>query len=540
MSSAEARPTKLAGPADPEIILSARNVRRVIGGLVAVDVDRLDVRRRTITSLIGPNGAGKSTLFNVLSRFDRAGKGTWEFDGKSVERKSPQGIARMGMVRTFQATRPLEDLSVVENLMLAAPAQRGESMLSALAKASWRLQEEEIGRKARDLLEEFGLTRVADERASVLSGGQRRLLEIARALMNDPSLLMLDEPLAGVSPVMRDFITERLQSLRDRGLTVLLIEHDMDSVMRVSDEIVCLNAGRVLSTGRPEEVAADPNVVVAYLGTPREISAVHTAEASAEIERSEPILRVENVRAGYVKDVEVVKGASLTVAPGEFVSIIGPNGAGKSSLLKTVFGQLSVTDGDVIYRGESIAKAASNELVARGIGYVPQSANVFPNLTVAENLRMGLYLRPKAWMARSQQIFEWFPILRSRLHQLAGSLSGGERQVLAMARALMMQPGLLLLDEPSAGLSPLKQDELFEQIAGISRSGVAILMVEQNARRALELCDYAFVLADGGNAHQGTGHALLTDPKVIELYLGSMGSPEEPDPEPEEKQENTP
>jgi len=236
-----------------------------------------------------------------------------------------------------------------------------------------------------------------------------------------------------------------------------------------------------------------------------------------------PLLIADGVVAGYLPGVDILQGVDLELERGELVGIIGPNGAGKSTLVKAMFGLVDVRSGSVTLRGEDITSKAAHELVALGVGYVPQLANVFPTLTVEENLRMGLYLRPEAWDQRWEEITDLFPLLAQRPDQRAGLLSGGERQMLAMGRALMMDPSVLLLDEPSAGLSPANQDMVFETVRRIADYGVSIVMVEQNARRCLLICDHGYVLDQGRNAYSGTGAELLHDPKVIDLYLGTLG-----------------
>ena len=226
--------------------------------------------------------------------------------------------------------------------------------------------------------------------------------------------------------------------------------------------------------------------------------------------------------AGYVPGVNILNGCSLELAPGELVGIIGPNGAGKSTLLKALFGLIPIREGGVTYKGEDIAALPAHALVSRGIGYVPQNNNVFPSLTIGENLEMGSYLQPKRVPEQLERVVGMFPRLGERLKQRAGSLSGGERQMLAMGRALMMDPEVLLLDEPSAGLSPALQDQVFIRARQINRAGVSIVMVEQNARRCLQICHRGYVLDQGRNAYTDTGKALLEDPKVIELYLGTL------------------
>jgi branched-chain amino acid transport system ATP-binding protein len=238
----------------------------------------------------------------------------------------------------------------------------------------------------------------------------------------------------------------------------------------------------------------------------------------------EPLLIADELVAGYLPGVNILNGCNITVHDGELVGIIGPNGAGKSTCLKAVFGLIPVRGGNVTLRGEDIVNLKAHELVERGVGYVPQNDNVFPRLTVRENLEMGVYLRPKAFKASFARVVDMFPRLGERKDQRAGALSGGERQMLAMGRALMMEPSVLLLDEPSAGLSPALQDDVFLRCRRINEAGVSILMVEQNASKCLQICDRGYVLDQGANAYTGSGRELLEDPKVVELYLGTLAA----------------
>jgi len=234
------------------------------------------------------------------------------------------------------------------------------------------------------------------------------------------------------------------------------------------------------------------------------------------------ILNVHDLVAGYIPEVNILNGCNISVAEGEFVGVIGPNGAGKSTVLKAILGQCSVRSGTVMMADTDITGFQAHELVKRGVGYVPQNQNVFTSLTVTENLEMGCFLNPKIFRERFEYVTKLFPRLLERASVRAGSLSGGERQMVAMGRALMMEPKLLLLDEPSAGLSPVLQDEVFIQCKKINQEGIAILMVEQNARRCLQVTDRAYVLDQGRNAYTGTGRDLINDPNVIKLYLGTL------------------
>ena len=235
-----------------------------------------------------------------------------------------------------------------------------------------------------------------------------------------------------------------------------------------------------------------------------------------------PVVEAKDLHAGYLPGVNILNGCSLTANNGELIGIIGPNGAGKSTLLKAIFGQVSIRGGSISLNGENITGLKANKLVEKGVAFVPQTNNVFPSLTIEENLEMGVFQNPKKFDERFEFVTSIFPDLGTRKAQKAGSLSGGERQMVAMGRALMVDPSVLLLDEPSAGLSPVRQDEAFLRVREVNKAGVTVIMVEQNARRCLQICDRAYVLDQGKDAHTGTGRALLKDPKMVELYLGDL------------------
>lgn len=237
-----------------------------------------------------------------------------------------------------------------------------------------------------------------------------------------------------------------------------------------------------------------------------------------------PVLETKELVAGYLPGVNILNGCSIVANQGDLIGIIGPNGAGKSTLLKAVFGQVNIREGSVLLNGDDITGLKADKLVSKGVGMVPQNNNVFPSLTIEENLEMGLFQEPKMFKERFEFVGALFPELVKRRKQRAGSLSGGERQMVAMGRALMMDPAVLLLDEPSAGLSPVRQDETFLRVAEINSHGVTIVMVEQNARRCLQIAHRAYVLDQGKDAYTGTGREMLNDPKVIQLYLGTLAT----------------
>ena len=235
-----------------------------------------------------------------------------------------------------------------------------------------------------------------------------------------------------------------------------------------------------------------------------------------------PVVYAEHLDAGYLPGINILNDCSLVANKGELIGIIGPNGAGKSTLLKSIFGQVNVRSGKIWLNGEDITGLKANKLVSKGVAFVPQSNNVFPSLSIEENLQMGVFQTPKRFNERFDFVTSIFPDLGTRRAQKAGSLSGGERQMVAMGRALMIDPSVLLLDEPSAGLSPVRQDEAFLRVKEVNKAGVTVIMVEQNARRCLQICDRAYVLDQGHDAYTGTGRELLNDPKMIELYLGNL------------------
>ena len=556
------------GATKPDPILEVDNITRHFGGMTAVDVDHLEVQRGIITALIGPNGAGKTTFFNLITGFDKPSSARtgahWSFDGRKLDKTSASSVALAGMVRTFQLTKALNRMTVMDNMMLGARDQKGESLLFSAFRPAWRKEEQENEERAKELLNRFKLLEKKDDYAGSLSGGQRKLLEMARALMSHPKMIMLDEPMAGVNPALTQSLLGHIQSLRDEGMTVLFVEHDMHMVRHISDWVVVMAEGKIISEGRADEVMGDPAVIDAYLGAHHDTDLgddalleddAHGADrgrgqgrggrartrgarprhhhrgdppmseqqlVAERPETRQAVVEAKDVVAGYLPGVNILNGCNLVAYPGEMIGVIGPNGAGKSTLLKAMFGLVRVHSGQVTLNGRDITNLKANNLVELGVGFVPQTNNVFPSLTIEENLRMGLFMRPKKIDERLGAMWDLFPVLHDRRNQRAGALSGGERQSLAMARALMMEPSVLLLDEPSAGLSPVRQDETFLRTRRINKTGVCVVMVEQNARRCLQICDRGYVLDQGRDAYSGTGRELANDPKVIQLYLGTL------------------
>ncbi len=261
------RVDRTPGASKPDSILVADNIRREFGGIVAVDVEHFEVQRGSITALIGPNGAGKTTFFNLLTGFDQPNSGRWSFNGNSMDGVASHRTAALGMVRTFQLTKSLTKLSVIENMRLGATHQKGEKWWNGLFASVWKGQEAEITERADELLTRFKMDHMREEYAGSLSGGQRKLLEMARALMTNPTLVMLDEPMAGVNPALKQSLNQHIRGLRDDGMTVLFVEHDMDMVNDISDWVIVMAEGRIIAEGTPDDIGENPAVIDAYLGT---------------------------------------------------------------------------------------------------------------------------------------------------------------------------------------------------------------------------------------------------------------------------------
>ena len=280
------------GASKPDPILVADGIMRRFGGLTAVDVEHVEVQRNSITALIGPNGAGKTTFFNLLTGFDQPNSGSWTFEGKDLNGVAAHKVAKRGMVRTFQLTKALSRMSVMENMRLGATEQTGEHVLRGVLQFPWRKEEVAITTRADALLTRFKLDHLRDEYAGALSGGQRKLLEMSRALMVEPTMVMLDEPMAGVNPALKQSLLQHIRLLKDEGRTVLFVEHDMDMVRDISDWVIVMAEGRVIAEGTPDEIGADQRVIDAYLGAHHDVDLGDLEEIVLE-QRAEERAEVE-------------------------------------------------------------------------------------------------------------------------------------------------------------------------------------------------------------------------------------------------------
>lgn len=511
-----ARELEVSGP-----ILRIEDVSVHFGGLKAVDKVSFDVEQGSITALIGPNGAGKTTLFNAISSLQEVTGGHVWFDGKDLARMKPADTARLGVARTFQNLRIFVNMSALENVLVGCHRHEKSGFWSGgLGFPSQRKEEARSRARALDALALVGLADKADLPAASLPYGQQRLVEIARALASEPRLLLLDEPAAGMNASEREDLVERIATIRAAGVTVLLVEHDIDLVMDISDAVSVLDYGKLIAVGTPDTVKKDQAVITAYLGVERKEADLCTTRDLLEGACAD-MLVVQDLVTSY-GSIEALHGVSLVVPKGQVVAVLGANGAGKSTLLHTISGIVKASKGRVYYQGADITHMAPEKIVTRGICQVPEGRQLFPTLSVEDNLVVGATGRKdKSGLADDiAYIYDLFPVLHERRKQEAGTLSGGEQQMLAIGRALTGRPSLLLLDEPSMGLAPLAVERIFEALAKLNEQGLTMLMVEQNAEMALSLAHQAVVLQTGSIVLSGTAVDLRQDDRVRASYLG--------------------
>jgi branched-chain amino acid transport system ATP-binding protein len=511
--SAPAEVAQAGGPVLPQrtrLPLTAQGLTMQFGGVRAVSELHFDAPAAAVSSLIGPNGAGKSTALNMLGGFYLPTAGSFALGGAALTGLNAMQIARRGVARTYQTSQLFGSLSVLDNVVLAMHRGRLGPLLGAVGRHDPALTE-----RARTLLAYCGYTGHPATLAADLPHVDRRLVEIARALASDPEALLLDEPAAGLSREDKERLGTLLLRIADAGVTVLLVEHDMTLVMGISDQVVVLDAGVRLAVGTPTEVQANPAVQQAYLGESLEGSGPRTTDTT---ERPE-MLGVGALVAGYGAE-PVLHGINLQVRQGEVVALLGANGAGKSTLMKALAGLHRPVQGGIHLEGRELKNMGAEQVVAQGVVLVPEGRQVFPELSVLDNIRLGAFLQTADREARVEEQLQRFPRLRERLHQRAGLLSGGEQQMLAIARALMSRPRILLLDEPSLGLAPKIIAELFAALDQLRKEGMTLLLVDQMAGLALALADRAYVIEGGRIVAQGTAAQIAADGALAQAYLG--------------------
>ena len=487
-------------------LLEAKNLGISFGGLRAVDDFNIKIEKGSLYGLIGPNGAGKTTVFNLLTGVYKPTEGIITLDGKDVTGKKTIEINQAGIARTFQNIRLFKDLSVIDNVKVGLHNHMSYSTVTGILRLpKYYKVEKQMTEEAMELLKVFGLEEEAETLADNLPYGKQRKLEIARALATKPKLLLLDEPAAGMNPNETLELMETIRFVREHfDMTILLIEHDMKLVGGICEELTVLNFGRVLCQGKTSDVLNNPEVIKVNRRT--------TAMA---------MLEVNDIKV-YYGMIQAIKGVSFHVDEGEVIALIGANGAGKTTILHTVSGLLTPKEGTITFEGQDLVKIPGHKIVSMGMAHVPEGRRVFAQLSVLQNLMMGAYTRKdKEEITQTlETVFDRFPRLKERQNQMAGTLSGGEQQMLAMGRALMSHPKIILMDEPSMGLSPIFVNEIFDIIQEVSKSGTTVLLVEQNAKKALSIADRAYVLETGKIVLEGKASDLLNNDSIKKAYLG--------------------
>ena len=564
--AAEHRRAVLDAPA----VLQVRNLNKSFNGLKAVDNISFDLHQGEVISIIGPNGSGKSTTINLISGFIKPDSGLIDIDSETVAGLSVPDISERGLARTFQNGRVFGALTVDENVALGfhkrLNAQRpfkelqrypivrwlsllGETALALVPGPKSHQENQDVNERVEREVDRFK-ERLGSRRGDytyTLSYANRRRTEIARAHISEPKLLLLDEPTAGMNQSETAEVLQQLQHLKAQGHTSLLGEHRFELVTALSDHVIAMDGGRIIAYGEPDEVRNNPQVVESYLGKRREIrkttvatgqkdilakqNAIEADDAVAKVEepasksaeqREPALLTLDNVDI-YYGQVHALQGVSIEVPKGAIVSLLGGNASGKSTTMKTILGLNHPKNGKLIYEGNDITQLSTRHRVQAGIAAVPEARRIFPAMTVEENLLTGAYTRPKGSNIDDDiaQMYERFPRLKERRAQQAGTMSGGEQQMLAFARALMSHPKIICMDEPTMGLSPKLVEDVLEQIAKLrDELGVSVLMVEQQAELALSIADYGYVLQNGRIRLHGKASELLHNPAVQEAYLG--------------------
>ncbi|HYA68885.1 MAG TPA: ATP-binding cassette domain-containing protein, partial [Acidimicrobiales bacterium] len=492
-------------------LLEASGISKRFGGIVALADVSIHLEEKESVGLIGPNGAGKTTLFDCLTGLVRPDSGTVVFEGTSIGHLPPYRRSRLGISRTFQRLELFSGMTPREHLIVTERVRSGKGRLwkdlVGLGRPTAREQ-----RSAIELLGLVGLDGVADVPVDALSLGHARLVELARALVGPPKLLMLDEPSSGLSDAERDALVSVLQRVRsERGTTILIVEHDLELVATVASRLVVLESGRLIADGPVQTVMAAAEVRRAYLGD-EPVSGKRRAGSGSSDEHlaatarprqggtaeSKPLLEFRDVEASY-GPYHALFGVSFVVPEGSAVALVGSNGAGKSTVARVASGLVRSTAGTVIFDGHDITGWPAWHIARQGLEQAPEGRSVFASLSVEDNLRIAFRgaVGQHGENEALERAYSSFGRLAERRTQLAGTLSGGEQRMLSLAKALAVPRRLLIVDELSLGLAPSLLDDVYAALEAIRASGTSLLVVEQHAQRVLEMADGVVVLVRG-------------------------------------------
>jgi branched-chain amino acid transport system ATP-binding protein len=541
-------------------LLAVKDLGKSFGGVKAVDGISFELEAGELLALIGPNGAGKSTTFNMVNGQLQADRGSIQFAGKELVGLAPRDIWRLGVGRTFQIAETFSSLTVIENVQMALLSHAGQVFsFFKTARAHERT-------RALELLEQVGMASQADRPCSALAYSDVKRVELAIALANRPRLLLMDEPTAGMAPKERNALMVLTKKLvLEQQIAVLFTEHSMDVVFAHADRMIVLARGRLIAQGKADDIRKDAKVQEVYFGSgatfegeasgagptapaqqstddlakglpkdqvahdaqnvliPAQIVEDGYKDLSSRGETS-PLLSVQSLRAWYGA-AQILYDVNFQVKRGEVVALMGRNGAGKSTTMKALMGLLEKRTGDLQFMGRDISKEAAHRIAASGLGYVPEDRRIFTDLTVLENLEVGRQ-KARLWPDGSaaptwtvQQLFTLFPNLGEMPRRPGGQMSGGEQQMLTVARSLMGNPYLVLLDEPSEGVAPVIVEQMVQMILELKKQGVSILLSEQNLHFARLVCDRAYVLEKGQIRFSGTMAELDDNEHVRQTYL---------------------
>ena len=489
-------------------LLETRGLTKRYGGVAALDGVDFEVRQGEVLGVIGPNGAGKSTLVGCLSGILRPTAGSIHLAGQDITALQPNVRAHLGISRTYQIPQPFHQMTVLENLLVAQTHGR-------------RVPGEAARIAAAAILERTGLGAFAHTAAGELSLIRLKRLELARALALRPRLLLLDEVAAGLVPSeIRELMT-LIEALRSEVEAILIVEHVLEVIKSSCDRVMVLDWGKKLAEGTSAEVLTNPEVVSVYLGAAAERLRRSTARPKPTAGTAEkPLLRVTGVAAQY-GSFRALHRLDLEVGRGEAVALLGSNGAGKTTTARVISGMLAPTLGTVEFEGMPMRHAAPHRVVQMGIAHCMEGRRIFGDLSVEENLQLaGRRASRKELAEHLEQVYRLFPVLHKKRMDSGAALSGGEQQMLAIGRALMIGPKLMIFDEISLGLAPVVVDRLYDSLAEVNLSGVSMIVIEQNVDRGLTLAQRAYVLENGNVALHGTPEELRADPRLQALYVG--------------------
>jgi branched-chain amino acid transport system ATP-binding protein len=500
------------------MLLRADGLVKRYGGVVATDQVSLSLKQGEVLGVIGPNGAGKSTLLGLLSGALTPSEGAVQFDGQDISALPASARARLGIGRTYQIPRPFLDMTVRENLLAARYSLHPFDARAQAHAACDRI------------LARTGLADAADLPARALPLLRRKRLEVARALALEPKLLLLDEVGAGLIDSEVGELIALIQALRSEVQGIIIVEHVLRVVRECCERLVVINFGKKFVEGDTAEVLASDDVAAVYLGTAHQgnpdqaqpgAAATAAAASPARAPATTPLLELRGIHAGYGQ-ARVLTGIDLRVMPGQVVAILGTNGAGKTTLAQVIGGLIQPTAGQRLVDGADVTRAPAHVISRLGLAHCMEGRRIFSPLTVEENLLLAARDANRGELdARLGQVYGLFPDLKTRRTNAGTSMSGGQQQMLAIGRALMSRPRLVLFDEISLGLAPVVMDRLYAALAELRRSGLTMLIVEQDVERALDLADEVHVMEHGRMALSGTAQSVREDPRLRHLYIGT-------------------